>query len=52
MVKCSTAGSFKIMHSTYTLVSLTVSGTAVTTAALTTWKPSSIPDYLTDLTGT
>lgn len=31
-------------------MSLSVSGTAVTTSALTSWKPT-FPDYLTDLTG-
>lgn len=50
MVRCNTAGTYTIKTGTTTLMSLSVSGTAVTTSDLTSWKPT-FPDYLTDLTG-
>lgn len=50
MVRCNTAGTYTIKTGTTTLMSLSVSGTAVTTSALASWKPT-FPDYLTDLTG-
>jgi len=52
MVRCSTAGTYTIKTGTTELATISASGTTVTTSALTTWKPASIPDYLTDLTGT